>query len=241
MKVNKYLLPILFIVVLLGGVGIAQAIGLWTTSGRDVVMTDDEGNPDPEGIKGWMTLEQVSATYGVPLDVLYQKLGVPAETSPQTALKDLEAIVPGFEIDLARTAVAEYLGGADSSLEPAPAPSVTPIPAEPAPASSETVAPTAEPTPAHTPEQGDGTGADRPTSTPLPAGVILPAAEIKGRMTMREVADQCAVPLEYLYEKLGIAAAEDPSQPVKDVMARYGLEIDAVRAVVAEYQGQHQP
>ncbi len=241
MKVNKYLLPIVFVVVLLGGVGIAQATGLWTTSGRDVIMTDDEGNPDPAWIKGWMTLEQVSTGYGIPLDVLYQQLGVPAETSPQTALKDLETIVPGFEIDLARTVVADYLGGTGATPQLSPIPGVTPTPAEPVPALVETTAPAAEPTPVHTPGQGDGTGADRPTSTSLPAGVILPAAEIKGRMTMREVADQCAVPLEYLYEKLGVAATEDPSQLVKDVMAKYGLEIDALRAVVAEYQSQHQP
>lgn len=50
-----------------------------------------------------------------------------------------------------------------------------------------------------------------------------------------------SVDLKYIYEKLGIAAEEDSSQLVKDVVAKYGIEIDALRAVVAEYQGQQQP
>jgi hypothetical protein len=232
-KANKYLLPILFVVALLGSVGIAQAAGWWTTSGRDVVLTDAEGQPDPAGIKGWMTLADVSTTYGVPLDLLYQQLGIPAEVSPDTALKDLEAVVPGFEIELARTVVTDYLAGTVAEPSPTAAdPTPTPVAT-----SSGAV------TPATTPikGEGDGTDADRPTPTPLPAGYILPADQIKGRMTMREVVDQCAVPLEYIYQKLGIASGEDPAQPVKDIMAKYGFEVSALQAVVAEYQSQPRP
>jgi hypothetical protein len=60
-------------------------------------------------------------------------------------------------------------------------------------------------------------------------------------MTMREVVDQCAVPLEYIYQKLGIASAEDPAQLVKDIMSKYGFEVSALQAVVAEYQSQSRP
>jgi len=228
MSVNKYLVPILLIAVLLGAVGIAQLAGAWTTSGRDVVLTDATGNPDPAGIKGWMTLEMVAETYGIPLEELYARLGLPADLDPQTELKSLEAIVPAFEMDQVRTVVADYLAGAPAP-QPTPPAAATPMP-QPA---QETPAPT------HVPGTGDGTGADRPTSTPLPAGQSLSAAEIKGRMTLREVADLCGVPLDYLYEKLSLPAEESPDSALKDLAGRYGLEVETVRAVVQEYQDAH--
>ena len=108
MKVNKYLLPVLAVVLLLGTVWVAKAAGLWATGGRDQIMLDDSGRPDPQGIKGWMTLRQVSETYGVPLEDLYALIGVPAGVSPDTALKELEALVPGFSVWQVRELVWMY-------------------------------------------------------------------------------------------------------------------------------------
>ena len=52
---------------------------------------------------------------------------------------------------------------------------------------------------------GDGTG-----PTPLPEGQILPADQIKGRMTLREVSDQCAVDLDALLAALNLPQDTDP-------------------------------
>jgi hypothetical protein len=109
MKVNRYLVPILLIVALLGTVGIAQLTGRWATSGRGAIMTNAAGNPDPAGIKGWMTLEMVSETYGLPLDELYARLGIPADVPPGTELKSLGSLIPGWEgIKTVRAVVQEY-------------------------------------------------------------------------------------------------------------------------------------
>jgi hypothetical protein len=58
-----------------------------------------------------------------------------------------------------------------------------------------TATPQPEGTPVHTANyrthSGDGTGLNTPCHRQAP-----PADQIKGRMTLREVSDQCAVPLD---------------------------------------------
>ena len=51
-RVNKYLVPILAVVTLLGSVWVAKAAGVWQTSGRGQVLLDEGGTADPQGIKG---------------------------------------------------------------------------------------------------------------------------------------------------------------------------------------------
>ncbi|MCE5258187.1 MAG: hypothetical protein LLG44_03895 [Chloroflexi bacterium] len=59
-------------------------------------------------IRGSMTLQQVSDGCGVPLDVLYKELNLPADLSASTPLKDISSTVSGFEISALKTAVAAY-------------------------------------------------------------------------------------------------------------------------------------
>jgi hypothetical protein len=110
-QVNKYLLPVLVVVTLLGSVWVAKAAGIWQTSGRGQILLDESGRPDPAGIKGWMTLATISETYGVPLDVLYVMIGAGPEVSPETEIKELERLVPGTEVWALRANVATYLDG----------------------------------------------------------------------------------------------------------------------------------
>jgi len=234
MKVNKYILPILLFVAWFGTIGVAKLTGDWATSGKEnITVYDAEGNLDPEQIRGWMTLTDVSEAYGIPLEAFYTWLGPVAGLGPETAMKDLEALIPGFETGTVREFVAAYLAGAP--LPPLFGAEVVPT-ATPAP-------PAATPTPeaAHTPTgpgAGDGTG-EHLTATPLPAGAILPADDIKGRMTLGEVAAQCGVPLEYLITAMQFEANESPDTALKDLTAKYGIEIEALREVVRTYQAQH--
>ena len=142
-RVNKYLVPVLAVVTLLGSVWVAKAAGVWQTSGRGQVLLDEGGQADPQGIKGWMTLNDVSETYGVPLEALYCMIGASPDIPPDTALKDLEKLVPGMEVWALREAVAAYQDGSwtpedgrceDEAIEeaPQPAPMPTPTP-QPAP------------------------------------------------------------------------------------------------------------
>jgi len=124
-RVNKYVLPILAVVALLGSVLVAQAAGVWQTSGRNQVILDESGQADPAGIKGSMTLATVSETYGVPLDTLYTMIGAAPDLPADTQLKELEGLVPDFEVSAVREGVAAYL---DGSWSPADGPYGTDLP-----------------------------------------------------------------------------------------------------------------
>ncbi len=124
MKVHRYVLPLVLVASLLGSVLIAKAAGYWSTSGKTAVLLDASGQADPEGIKGWMTLADVAATYQVPEAELRGRLGLPADLPMDTALKDIEAIVSGFEVSAVRDVVtayrAELAGATPTATVPAP-------------------------------------------------------------------------------------------------------------------------
>jgi len=110
-------MPVLAVVALLGSVLVAQATGVWRTSGRGEVMLDEAGQADPAGIKGWMTLAAVSETYGVPLDALYTMIGAGPDLPADTEMKELEGLLPGVSVTTVRAGVAAYLAGSWSPAD----------------------------------------------------------------------------------------------------------------------------
>jgi len=56
-----------------------------------------------------MTFQQLSDGYGIPKDTLYELLGIPPEIPVETALKDMESILPGFEVSAVREMIDTYL------------------------------------------------------------------------------------------------------------------------------------
>ena len=237
MRVNKYWMPIVTIVTLLGAVLTAKAVGVWQTSGRDMIdPTQPLASAD---IRGWMPLEYLMERLDLSQNQLYDLLGLPASTPPSTPLKDLEDVI---EVSEVRAILAEHLGETLPDHEPDDH-EATPTP-EPVP--TEIPTPLGTPMPAsqdeHVPGQGQGQGQGLGTGTgptPLPPGQVLPAADIKGRMTLREVSDQCGVPLADLYRVL-----ELPEDISADVSLRTlseqidGFEVSVVRGVVADLQDQ---
>ena len=220
MRVNEYLLPLLVGVALLGSVGIAQATGMWEVSGKQAIVPG--GLTSSEDVRGWMTLQQIADGFGLGLEELYRLAGVPQDVPPETALKDLEALLTDFETSAVREALSIYLGEV-----PAPEPdaevtaTATPTPEAPAAPAPEVIA---------TVHAGP---------TPLPAGAVLPADEIKGRHTLLEISEQCAVPLAELLARLGLPADSDPAVAVKDLTARGVLSsLEELRAVVTELQAR---
>ena len=232
-RVNKYLVPVLAVLTLLGSVWIAKAAGVWQTSGRGQVLLDESGQADPMGIKGWMTLNQVSETYDVPLDALYGMIDAGPDVPPDTALKDLEKLVPGMEVWALREAVADYQDEhcEDQSVEEAPQPAPTPSP-EP-----QTELPVAE----HVLQgSGEARGEGYGEGFSLPQdGSRLPGSQIKGRMTLQEVIDHCQVPLEYLVSELALPDDVDIRLWMRDLANKYGIEVSTVRDVVERYQAEH--
>jgi hypothetical protein len=256
-RVNRFLMPLLVVVTLLGSVWVAKATGLWQTSGRGQVLLDASGQPDSAGIKGWMTLIDVSETYGVPLDALYVLIGADPGVPPETAMKDLEKLVPDMEVWAVREGVAAYLAGAWTpemgrfeALGIAPeqgeahgpgAPTAVPSPTA-APAPTATPQPTPQPTGEHVPQgqglgQGQGEGAGSGFVLPQD-GSRLPGAEIRGRMTLQEVVDYCQVPLDYLIAELGLPDDVDVHLRMSNLASQMGVEVVTVRDAVTRYQEQ---
>jgi hypothetical protein len=246
MRVNKFFLPLFGVVPMVAMVLIAQLTGNWNTSGRAAV---NLANMKPEDIKGWMTWQEVSAGLGIPLGELYTLVGVSQDIPPTTAMKDMEGLVEGFETTTVREVVAAYLAGetapaapaadgSESPPEPVPGGASTPEPTPAAastPASTDSAPAQTVSTPAHAPA-GDGSG-EGTGPTPLPAGQILPASEIKGRHTLAEIAQQAAVPLDALLAALNLPAEFDPNTPIKDLVSTGAVsEIQVVRDAVAGLQ-----
>jgi hypothetical protein len=253
MRVNRFVLPIVMMVALLGTALVAQAAGLWSTSGRDAT---NLANMTPADVKGWMTLQQVMDGIGIAQAELYPLASIPMEVPPSTALKDLEPLVPDFSVTTLRDKLTAWASASNppaSSLSapaaggtaaaggtPEPA-GATPVPPEssgatatPQPAAAVTTAPLASPT--HVAGSGDGTGTG---PTPLPAGQILPANQIKGKLTLQQVSDQCAVPLEALLTELGLPATTNPNTALKDLVSQGALtEVTQVQTAVAKLQGK---
>lgn len=235
MRVNPFLVPIIVIAALLGSSLIAQAGGFWSTSGRTSVNLDNLTAVD---LKGWMTLQQVMDGMKVSKEQLYAAGNIPLDVPTSTALKELEGIVPDFEVSTLREKlgapagyVPEEMMSGDHDMEPmaTPVAASTPIP-------QPTATPIVHTQPVTGTHAGDGSGTGL-GPTPLPPGQILPADQIKGRMTLREVADQCAVPLDKLLAALNLPADTDPNTGLKDLINSGKIaDVDPVRVAVAALQ-----
>ena len=234
-RVNRYWVPIIAVLALLGSVWVAKAAGVWQTSGRGVILVDEYGEADPEGIKGWMTLYDVSSVYGVPLQALYTMIGAGTEVPPETALKDLEKLVEGMEVWAVRAGVAAYQEGSWTPADGQYTGEAIEEPHEPTPT----------PTPEHVPQgdgegRGEGYGEGEGEGFALPQdGSRLPGSEIRGRMTVQEVLDYCQVPLDTLVAELGLPDDVDKGLWMRDLANQYGIEVTTVREVVEQYQAEH--
>lgn len=219
MSVNRYVMPIIVLSTFLGVVFASQALGWWSTSGRTSV---DLEQLNPADIKGWMTLQQVADGLQLPIEAVYRIGEIPDDVSPDTALKDLEEII---EVSTLRGLLADYLAGENSTqTEDAPLVLATPTttPAAMLEGSSNAL---------HT---EDGTG-----PTPLPPGQILSAEQIKGRMTLRDVSEQCAVDLDELLAALTMPLDTDPDIQLKTFIQEGVLtEVTQVQEAVVVLQQQ---
>lgn len=213
MKITRWIVPILVLSILFGSVGIAKVFGWWQTTGRSIATLSDAS---PEDIRGSSTLTDLSGAFGIPMAELYTLLNVPTTFPPETQLKELEEF---NEVSAVRALVAERLGIPWESDETEPKPEAT-------------QAPQAAATPQATVEH---TG-----PTPLPQGQVMAAADIKGNMTLNQVAKDTGMPLDALYAELKLPADLSADTALRDVGAKVpGFETSVVRDVVAAYQAAH--
>jgi len=98
MKIKPFVYGIVVLALFFGVLGGAKAAGIWSVSGK---MTGSGQKVQPTGanvdeIKGWMTLNDVSAAYKVPVAEIVAAFGLPADTPGSTQLKSLES--PTFSV-----------------------------------------------------------------------------------------------------------------------------------------------
>ena len=92
-RVPPALYAALVVGIFAGTIGVGAVTGTWQTSGRTEA---GGGQVAPQGesvteVKGWMAIGAVADAWAVPLDELLLALGLPADTDPETPLKDLES------------------------------------------------------------------------------------------------------------------------------------------------------
>jgi hypothetical protein len=107
MKINPIVYGGMVLVVFLGVILGFQQGGIWSVSGK-VTASGERVQPsaaDINTVKGWMTLEQVSTSFGIPVSEILSAFDLPADTPPSSALKDLESDT--FDIPTLRTWLAE--------------------------------------------------------------------------------------------------------------------------------------
>ena len=128
MRINPFVYAILVLSVFLGVIYASQSAGLWSTSGKQ----DSQGravqpnSADVSTIKGWMTLEQISAAYNVSLEEIIQAFNLPADTPASTAVKDLESDT--FSVSGLRDWLASRSSGPSVQPTATPLPTVAPTP-----------------------------------------------------------------------------------------------------------------
>lgn len=84
---------VLVVAVFAGVIGASAMAGVWQTSGRTTAggqAVTLQGASTTE-IKGWMKVGDVASAFNVPLADILAAFELPADTPPDTALKDLES------------------------------------------------------------------------------------------------------------------------------------------------------
>ena len=121
-KVNHYVYGVMTVVIFMGVILGAQALGLWSTSGK----VDTSGKPveitgkDPAEIKGWMLLGDIATAYNVPLSEIYAAFKLPADIPATTAIKDLEGKGENFSTTTLKAWIAQKIGVAAPPIATTP-------------------------------------------------------------------------------------------------------------------------
>lgn len=210
MRINPFLFGVLVLVIFMGTILGFQAAGIWSVSGK--VTSDGQAvqpsAADVDTIKGWMTLEQITTTFNIPLTDLLSQFGLPADTPAATAIKDLET--ESFSVTNLR---AWLLTGQNGSAGSPALQTSTPR-----------IISTMTPTP----------GPTQPSSneTHLPAPTVNAAADttITGKTTIQELLDW-GVSKEVIQTVIG-GTLPPGSTVVKDYVTGKGLEFSPIKTTL---------
>lgn len=139
MRTSLWVAPVASVVILFGTIGVADAVGAWQTTGRQMfgsgqgsgagsgTEAGESGGGEsggggrrelapgetlaPDDLRGWMTLGQAADGLRIDREVLIGLVGAPdgVTLTPDTAFRDVEGLVPGFELSTFRETVRRHL------------------------------------------------------------------------------------------------------------------------------------
>jgi len=120
MRLKTLLVFPLVIIIVFGGIALADGLGLWQTESSKVPILikegDFEGSYDPGDIRGSYSFADIENAFDVPSAVIAQAFGIESETPGDILAKDLEEIYgetkDGLEVGTGaiRTFIAYYIG-----------------------------------------------------------------------------------------------------------------------------------
>jgi polyferredoxin len=175
-------------------IGVSKLSGHWQVKPEMVSFTDQKGRLDPGQIRGWMSLNDLSQGYHIPLDRLYADSGLPRTVPPSLRMNRIaEEHKLAFEPDKMREVVAAALGQAPRASSP----------------------------------KGPGAKKDHAKGE---------EEQVKGFMTLNEVALKTGVPKEHILKQLGAPTTTDPRKPVREWIHDMGKTMQDVRDIVIAYQ-----
>lgn len=96
--IKPFIYGVVVLALFFGVIGGAKAAGMWAVSGK-LTGTGEKVQPtgaNVDEIKGWMTLNDVSSAYQVPVAEILAAFALPADTPGTTQLKSLES--PTFSV-----------------------------------------------------------------------------------------------------------------------------------------------
>jgi hypothetical protein len=70
-------------------IGVSKVAGAWQTKPAKVSFSKPNDRPDPDAIRGWMTVQEISKGYGIPVRELYARAGIPANVPPTARLNTI--------------------------------------------------------------------------------------------------------------------------------------------------------
>jgi polyferredoxin len=224
----------ILVVGLFGLVLVSQAAGKWQTKPNMASFTNAAGKLDAQQIRGWMTLNDISSGYQIPLNDLYAAAGLPSRVSANTRINRIKAEHKvEFEPEKVRDLVDHILLGKPASEFTAKAkPVVEKAASAAAPGQPQTQA-KAE----HKPGNPQGAGKKDGKKDGKKGGEEGEEPEVKGFMTLNEVALKTGVPKAYMLQELGLKEADvDGRSPLREWMHAKGKSVAELRDIVTKYR-----
>jgi hypothetical protein len=205
-----------------------------------LIATNAQGELDAGAIRGWMSLQEISTAYQIPLGQLYQGTGLAQTVPPETRINRVSAeYMEGFSPELLREFVDQYLATRGAAAKPH---------GDAAIRVAQAVSSRAPQTPADpehpkrsTPKREDKAESKRggkDGAGPHPDGE---EPEVKGFMTLNEIVLKTGVPKDFLLEKLGLTDDIPGTEPVRTWMHEKGKSIADLRDAVAAWRAKPKP